>query len=232
MSSPKSLLIQTLADSANQIDQTRVREATLRLEEWRTQSGFFSTLQVHLPTNCHDLSFSPITLSNCQEIFLDSSIPDEIRFQSIIYLKNNLDRYWRKTAKSYLRGERVLTCSAVMDDERVVIRQGLLQALTLNLPRPWITTNAFTIGRIARHDFPRFWPDLVPQLLTTVRNAFTVEESGEDQWRIENSLTGLAAVVKELASVKLGTAVSAFHQVRRKDESLLISRLLLRYSDF
>jgi hypothetical protein len=50
MSSPKSLLIDTLADSANQVDQTRVRDATLRLEEWRTHSGFFSTLQVHLLT--------------------------------------------------------------------------------------------------------------------------------------------------------------------------------------
>src|SRR5271170_2409271 len=50
MSSPKSLLIETLADSANQVDQTRVRDATIRLEEWRTHSGFFSTLQVHLLT--------------------------------------------------------------------------------------------------------------------------------------------------------------------------------------
>jgi len=217
MSSPKSLLIQTLADSANQVDQTRVRDATQRLEEWRTHSGFFSTLQVHLSFDRHALLSSLIMLPNCQEIFLDSSIPDEIRFQSIIYLKNNLDRYWRKTAKSYFHfRRRGLTCSAIVDDEKPVIRQGLLQALTLNLPHPWITTNAYTIGRIARHDFPRFWPELIPQLLSAVRNAFATEESGQDQWRIENALTGLAAVVKELASVKLGYAVSAFHQVRGK----------------
>jgi hypothetical protein len=65
---------------------------------------------------------------------------------------------------------------------------------------------------------------LVPQLLSTVRNAFAIEESGDEQWRIENSLTGLAAVIKELASVKLGMAVSAFHQVIKKDEWLLIYR--------
>ena len=113
----------------------------------------------------------------------------------------------------------MLTCSAIVDDEKVVIRQGLLQALTLNLPHPWITTNAYTIGRIARHDFPRFWPELVPQLLSTVRNAFAIEGSGDEQWRIENALTGLAAVIKELASVKLGMAVSTFHQVTKKPES-------------
>jgi hypothetical protein len=108
---------------------------------------------------------------------------------------------------------RQLTCSAIIDDEKAVIRQGLLQALSLNLPRPWIATNAYAIGRIARHDFPRFWPDLIPQLLATVRNAFEIEENGEEQWRIENSLAGLGAVVKELASVKLGLALFAFHRV-------------------
>ena len=95
-----------------------------------------------------------------------------------------------------------------------MIRHGFLQALTIHLPHPWIATNAFAIGRIARHDFPRFWPDLVTQLLTTVRTAFEIEEGGQEQWRIENALTGLAAVIKELSSVRLGMAVSAFHQVR------------------
>src|SRR5271169_5523382 len=46
MSSPKDLLVQTLEDSASQVNQARVRDATQRLEEWRTHSGFFSTLQV------------------------------------------------------------------------------------------------------------------------------------------------------------------------------------------
>ena len=88
-----------------------------------------------------------------------------------------------------------------------------MQALTLHLPQPWIATNAFAIGRIARHDFPRFWPDLVSQLLSTVRSAFEIEQGGEEQWRIENALSGLSAVVKELSSVKLGIAVTAFRQV-------------------
>jgi hypothetical protein len=103
--------------------------------------------------------------------------------------------------------------SAIVEDEKVIIRQAFLQALTLHLPHPWIATNAFAIGRIARHDFPRFWPDLVSQLLTALQSAFEIEQGGEEQWRIENALTGLAAVVKELSSVKLGMAVSAFHQV-------------------
>jgi len=48
MASPKDILVQTLEDSANQVDQTRVRDATQQLEEWRPQPGFFSTLQVRV----------------------------------------------------------------------------------------------------------------------------------------------------------------------------------------
>ena len=125
-----------------------------------------------------------------------------------------------------------LTCRAIADDEKVIIRQGLVRALSLNLPHPWIMTNAYATGRIARHDFPRFWPDLVSQLLSAVRNAFAIEESGEEQWRIENSLTGLAAVIKELASVKLGPAVAAFHQVKICGRIRANSRWRLRFSDF
>jgi hypothetical protein len=102
---------------------------------------------------------------------------------------------------------------AIIEDEKVVIRSGLIHALTLHLPHPWIATDAYTIGRIARYDFPRFWPDLVTQLLDTVRQAFQLEAQSQEQWRMENALTGLASVIKELSSVKLGPAVSAFHQV-------------------
>jgi hypothetical protein len=48
MTSPRSLLVQALEDSVSQVDQARVRDATQRLEEWRTQSGFFSTLEVRV----------------------------------------------------------------------------------------------------------------------------------------------------------------------------------------
>jgi len=58
MASPKDILVQTLEDSANQVDQTRVRDATQQLEEWRTQPGFFSTLQVRVFVAVPCLPFS------------------------------------------------------------------------------------------------------------------------------------------------------------------------------
>ena len=157
----------------------------------------------------------PTDADRFKEIFLDPTAADDVRFQSIIYIKNHLDRYWRRTAKLYkpLFHASNREHSAVVEDEKLVIRQQFLQALTLHLPHPWTATNAFALGRIVRHDFPRFWPDIVTQLLASVRSAFEIEQGGEEQWRIENALIGLSAVVKELSSVRLGMAVSAFHQV-------------------
>ena len=38
--------MQTLGDSASQVDHARVRDAIVQLEEWRTEPGFFAALQV------------------------------------------------------------------------------------------------------------------------------------------------------------------------------------------
>jgi hypothetical protein len=88
------------------------------------------------------------------------------------------------------------------------------------------------MGRIARHDFPRFWPDIISQLLASVRSAFEIEQRGEEHWMMENVLTSLGAVVKELSSVKLGLSVAAFHQVMNVPECKLKTRSPLRSFDF
>jgi len=53
----------------------------------------------------------------------------------------------------------------------------------------------------------------VTHLLSTVRHAIELEEGSQEQWCTENALIALAAVIKELSSVKLGMTVSAFHRV-------------------
>lgn len=35
---------------------------------------------------------------NAQAVFLDRSLPLEVRYLAIIQLKNGIDKYWRKTA--------------------------------------------------------------------------------------------------------------------------------------
>jgi hypothetical protein len=38
-----------------------------------------------------------------QDIFIDYSLPLEIRYLSIIQLKNGIDKYWRKTATKWVK---------------------------------------------------------------------------------------------------------------------------------
>ena len=37
-----------------------------------------------------------------QAVFLDKSLPYEVRYLAIIQLKNGIDKYWRKTAPKYV----------------------------------------------------------------------------------------------------------------------------------
>jgi hypothetical protein len=52
---------------------------------------------------------------DAQDVFLDHSVPNEVRYLAIIQLKNGIDKYWRKTAPKYVigilprRGEGMLT---------------------------------------------------------------------------------------------------------------------------
>jgi hypothetical protein len=36
-----------------------------------------------------------------QSVFLDKSLPIEVRYLAVIQLKNGIDKYWRKTATKY-----------------------------------------------------------------------------------------------------------------------------------
>lgn len=42
-----------------------------------------------------------IYIDTLQSVFLDHSLPLEVRYLAIIQLKNGIDKYWRKTATKY-----------------------------------------------------------------------------------------------------------------------------------
>jgi hypothetical protein len=39
-----------------------------------------------------------VSTNSAQSVFLDKSLPLEVRYLAIIQLKNGIDKYWRKTA--------------------------------------------------------------------------------------------------------------------------------------
>ncbi|CAO3662719.1 hypothetical protein CU097_009870 [Rhizopus azygosporus] len=137
MSEAKSQLLTVLSEATSQ-DYYRMKQAEDMLKQWENAPRFFATLQ---------------------DIFYDSNIHHDIRVLSGIYLKNGIDRFWRKTAKNPIDPE-----------EKTVIRQRLLGFM--DEPNKKLTSqNAVIIARIARIDYPHQWPDLLSSLLKIISNA-------------------------------------------------------------
>ena len=111
--------------SASSSDQQQVRTGTKQLQNWEKSPGFYSGLQ---------------------SLYIDLSLPIELRYLSIIQLKNAVDRYWRKTATN-----------AVSDQEKELIRSKSLESV-LNEPdvRLALQSSIF-IAKIIRSEFPRDW---------------------------------------------------------------------------
>jgi hypothetical protein len=55
----------------------QIQTATKQLERWEKTRGFYKHLQ---------------------SVFMDKSLPVEVRYLAIIQLKNGIEKYWRKTA--------------------------------------------------------------------------------------------------------------------------------------
>lgn len=98
-----------------------------------------------------------------QEVFLDHSVPNEVRYLAIIQLKNGIDKYWRKTAPKYvigisLRRGHANTCeSAIKAEEKEHIKTRALEAGIVE-PAPLLALhNSLMIAKIMRFEFPHDW---------------------------------------------------------------------------
>ena len=64
--------------SASSADPTQIQTGTKQLQQWEKAQGYYPLLQA---------------------VFLDKSLPYEVRYLAVIQLKNGIDKYWRKTAQ-------------------------------------------------------------------------------------------------------------------------------------
>ena len=87
-------LFSTLAAAASS-DQQQVQSATQQLDNWETEPRYHHLLQVSRAIIVY-LSL-PDDLG-LQDLFIDQSLPLDIRYLAVIQLKNGIDKYWRKTA--------------------------------------------------------------------------------------------------------------------------------------
>lgn len=121
--SPQNVLhALVLAASAT---QQQVQTGTQQLQNWEKQPMYYSFIQ---------------------DVFLDHSVPNEVRYLAIIQLKNGIDKYWRKTA-----------ANAIKKEEKETIKTRALEAGIVE-PAPLLALhNSLMIAKIMRYEFPHDW---------------------------------------------------------------------------
>lgn len=72
----EGILLHVLKSAAS-TDPQQVQSGTKQLQQWERESGYYKHLQ---------------------SVFINRSLPVEVRYLAVIQLKNGIDKYWRKTA--------------------------------------------------------------------------------------------------------------------------------------
>lgn len=111
--------------SASSADPTQIQTGTKQLQQWEKAKGYYPLLQ---------------------SVFLDKSLPLEVRYLAIIQLKNGIDKYWRKTA-----------ANAVGKEDKAAIRSRLLESGVNEADQRLALQNALVIAKIVRFEFPNDW---------------------------------------------------------------------------
>ncbi|OLN82896.1 Importin beta-like protein [Colletotrichum chlorophyti] len=171
-------LCRVLESATSSTDYARRQAAGQQLTSWETEAGYFSSLQT---------------------IFLDKSLPHEIRFLAVIQLKNGIDKYWRllQTVKG-----------GIDPAEKNVIRQRLFQG-TLGEEEAGLSLhNSLATAKIIRIDYPQHWPDAMSSIIGIVRAA----KDGNQQ-HLYGALQILLRVVKELGTARLRRSQTALQSV-------------------
>ena len=154
--------------SASSNDQQQVKSGAQQLQNWERTPGFYSSLQ---------------------SLYLNYSLPFEVRYLSVIQLKNGIDKYWRKSA-----------ANAIKKDEKDFIRSRSL-ASGINEPdRRLALQISIVIAKITRYEFPHDWPDVVDSILERLQSP---SESTVNFLPTSRTLLILLYIIKELSTARL-----------------------------
>lgn len=165
LSLPNVLNALVLAASST---QQQVQTGTKQLQHWEKQEKYYCYLQ---------------------DVFLDHSVPPEVRYLAIIQLKNGIDKYWRKTATNAIKKE---------DKEQIKTRA--LQAGVVE-PAPLLALhNALMIAKIMRFEFPQDWPDAISSLIASLRSS---TQPGANPLQLSRTLIIILQIIKELSTARL-----------------------------
>ncbi|CAJ2500298.1 Uu.00g031510.m01.CDS01, partial [Anthostomella pinea] len=131
-------------------------------------------------------------------IFLDNTLPREIRLLAIIQLKNGIDRFWRHhTLKN-----------AIQPAEKHIIRSNLFQGTVGEKDKQLALHNALVVAKIVRIDFPQEWSSSLSDVIGLLR---TTKDG--DQQHLAGGLLILLRIVKELGTARLRKSQTALQTV-------------------
>ncbi|KAF2013980.1 ARM repeat-containing protein [Aaosphaeria arxii CBS 175.79] len=163
----EGILIHVLRSAAS-ADPHQVQSGTKQLQQWEKARGYYPLLQ---------------------SVFIEKSLPWEVRYLAIIQLKNGIDKYWRKTATN-----------AVTKEDKAAIRARLLESGVNEADQRLALQNALVVAKIVRFEFPNDWPDLFQQLLQILRSS---TEPGAYRLLLPRALLIILHIVKELSTGRL-----------------------------
>ncbi|KAH8906125.1 ARM repeat-containing protein [Coniochaeta sp. PMI_546] len=170
-------LVRALQAAQSSTNNAERQAAGQQLTEWYSHKDFLSSLQT---------------------IFLDKSIPQDIRYLAILHLKNGVDKYWRQSSSK----------NALLPQEKEFIRSRLFQGSVDEEHPPFVLHNALLVAKVVRIDYPQNWPDAV----STLTNIIRATSTGIQQ-QLLGALTVLLHVVKELSTARLRRSQTSLQSV-------------------
>ncbi|KAL8689874.1 MAG: hypothetical protein Q9218_004551 [Villophora microphyllina] len=160
-------LYQTLS-AASSTNPQQIKSGAQQLQNWEKQPGYYSSLQ---------------------SIFVDVSLPVEVRHLCIIQLKNGIDKYWRKTATN-----------SIQKTEKDQIRSRCIES-GIKEPNPRLALqNAVMVAKIVRYEYPLDWPDAISSIVSSLR---LVSRSSGNPLELTRALLILLEVIKELSTARI-----------------------------
>lgn len=154
--------------SASSSDQQQVKTGTQQLQNWEKSPGFYSSLQ---------------------SLLLNTSLPFEVRYLSVIQLKNGIDKYWRKTA-----------ANAINREEKDLIRSKSLESGINEPDRRLALQISIVIAKITRYEYPHDWPDVLDSIIEQLQPSLGGTASSLP---LSRALLILLYIVKELSKARL-----------------------------
>ncbi|KJZ76996.1 hypothetical protein HIM_03317 [Hirsutella minnesotensis 3608] len=153
--------------------------------------------EARFPSLCLPAKLTVVLLG--QAVYLDKSIPTDVRFLAVIQLKNGIEKYWRLFAQ---------VKNGIGQDEKRLIRSRLFQGTIDEDDKTLALHNALVAAKILRIDYPADWPDAIHVIIEMLRSC-----KDSDQQHLSGTLQLLLSVAKELGSARLRKSQTALQRV-------------------